>query len=82
MSYDMLNGPPCAANVWVTGVIVRGPSRQASIQDDQGVVTFLVWGTSNTATVEWGHRYRIGERFSGEGGPFWACAGASAVIPQ
>jgi hypothetical protein len=72
---------PCPTTVWITGVIVRDGRGHAVIQDDQGVVTPLVWGTRNTAVVEWGHRYRIG------GGWFddyalWACAGADAVIPQ
>jgi hypothetical protein len=81
MTYD-LSADPCSADQWVTGVIVRGPSGQAAIQDDQGVVRVLVWGTHNTAAVDWGHRYRIGGRWFDSDAMLWACAGASAVIPQ
>jgi hypothetical protein len=72
----------CPVELWVTGVIVRGASGEANIRDDQGVVRGLVWGTHNTAVVDWGNRYRIGGRwFSGES-TLWACGGADAVIPQ
>jgi hypothetical protein len=77
-----LGWEPCAAVVWVTGVIVPGESGQATIRDDQGVVTQLVWGTHNTGVMEWGNRYRIGGRWFNTETTFWACAGADAVIPQ
>lgn len=78
-----LNWEPCSADVWVTGVIVPGEAGDAEIRDVQGVVHGLVWGTHNTAVVDWGHRYRIwGTWFNAVGGTLWACAGADAVIPQ
>ena len=76
-----LGWPSCAADVWITGVIVRGESGQPTIRDDQGVVRQLVWGTHNTAVVEWDHRYRIGGKWFNPATVFWACAGADAVIP-
>ncbi len=82
MAYD-LNWEPCSAQVCVTGVIVPGEAGDPEIRDDQGVVHPLVWGTHNTAVVDWGHRYRIGGTwFNAIGGTLWACAGADAVIPQ
>ena len=82
MGHD-LNWEPCAAQVWITGVILPGTAGDAEIRDDQGVVHPLVWGTHNTAVVDWNHRYRIGGKwFNADGQTFWACAGADAVIPQ
>ena len=72
----------CAPEVWVTGVIVRGKSGQATIRDDQGVVRQLVWGTHNTGVVDWDRRYRIGGRWFNSSDTLWACGGADAVIPQ
>jgi hypothetical protein len=77
-----LGWEPCAAEVWVTGVIVPGEAGNAEIKDDQGVVRSLVWGTHNTAVVDWGRRYRIGGRWFNTESSLWACAGAEAVIPQ
>jgi hypothetical protein len=82
MSGD-LAGDPCSADVWVTGVIAPGEQGDTELRDDQGVLHPLVWGTHNTAVVDWGHRYRIGGTwFNAPGETFWACAGADAVIPQ
>jgi hypothetical protein len=77
-----LGWEPCAAEVWVTGVIVPGEADNAEIKDDQGVVRSLVWGTHNTAVVDWGRRYRIGGRWFNSEASLWACAGADAVIPE
>jgi len=73
---------PCNAEVWVTGVITPNADGSAAIRDDQGVVRNLVWGTHNTAAVEWGRRYRIGGRWFNTPDTLWACGGANAVIPQ
>jgi hypothetical protein len=81
MAYD-LNWQPCAADLWITGVIVPGDSGQPTIRDDRGLVTQLVWGTHNTGVVDWGRTYQIGGRWFLPGTTFWACAGADAVIPQ
>jgi|SRR3954463_16750221 hypothetical protein len=81
MRYD-LNDGPCSAEVWVTGVIVGDQSGLAAIQDDQGVVRSLVWGSHNTASVDWGHRYTIGGSWFNVETNLWACAGADAVIPR
>jgi hypothetical protein len=70
------------ADVWVTGVIAPDADGFAGIKDDQGVFHPLVWGSGNTATVEWGRRYRIGGIWFNEPPTLWTCAGASAVIPQ
>jgi hypothetical protein len=72
----------CPVDVWVTGVITPDDSGMAAIRDDQGVVHALVWGTDNTAVVDWGRRYRIGGRWFSGVSTFWACGGADAVIPQ
>jgi hypothetical protein len=77
-----LGWPNCPAELWVTGVITPDPDGNAAIRDDEGVVYGLVWGTNNTAVVDWGRRYRIGGRWFSEGSTFWACGGADAVIPQ
>jgi hypothetical protein len=77
-----LGWEPCTAEVWVTGVIVPGEAGNAEIKDDQGVVRSLVWGTHNTAVVDWGRRYRIGGRWFNTESSLWACAGADTVIPQ
>jgi hypothetical protein len=82
-----LNWEPCAAELWITGVIVPGTMGDAEIRDDQGATHGLVWGTHNSAVVDWGRRYRIGGRWFDPpdgtfAGTFWACAGADAVIPQ
>lgn len=70
--------PPCQPSVWITGVIVKS----AGIQDDNGVVSGLIWGLNNTARVEYGKRYKIGGQWFGNpGGTLWAC-NAEAVIPQ
>jgi hypothetical protein len=81
MAYD-LGWEPCPADLWITGVIVPGSSGEVTIRDDQGVVRGLVWGTHNTGVVDWNRRYRIGGHCFNEPTPFWACAGADAVIPQ
>jgi hypothetical protein len=81
MAFDLGWGP-CPAQLWITGVIVRGDSGQATIRDDQGVVRQLVWGTHNTGVVDWDRRYRIGGQWFNPETTFWACAGADAVIPQ
>jgi hypothetical protein len=82
MAFD-LGWEPCAAEVSVTGVIVPGEAGDAEIKDAQGVVHELVWGTHNTAVVDWGHRYTIGGTwFNAVGETLWACAGADAVIQQ
>ena len=74
------NGP---ASVWLTGVIVPGDSGAASLKDDQGVVHILVWGTHNSAVVDWGGRYRIGGQwFNADGGRFWACGGATSTSSE
>ena len=72
----------CPVEVWVTGVIVPNSNGDASIKDDQGVVRKLVWGTHNTAVVDWDRRYRIGGRWFNTSDTLWACGGAGAVIPQ
>ena len=73
----------CPVEVWITGVITPNDSGHAAIRDDGGVLRGLVWGTHNTAVVEWGQGYRIGGRwFSGDPSTLWACGGADAVIPQ
>ena len=77
-----LGWEPCAALVWVTGVIVPGEAGDAEIKDDQGVVRHLVWGTHNTAVVDWNRRYRIGGSWFNTEDTLWACGGADAVIPQ
>jgi hypothetical protein len=69
-------------DVWVTGVITPDASGTAAIRDDQGVVRGLVWGTHNTAVVDWGRRYRIGGVWFNTPSTLWACGGADAVIPQ
>ena len=75
--------PNCTADVWVTGIIVPGTNGEPSIRDDQGLVRLLIWGSHNTAVVDWGSRYRIGGQwFDGYNLELWACAGANAVIPQ
>jgi hypothetical protein len=71
----------CPVELWITGVIVRGGSGEAAIRDDQGVVRQLVWGSSNTAVVDWDRRYRIGGRWFNSESTLWACGGADAVIP-
>jgi len=81
MAFD-LGWDNCPSTVWVTGVIVPGPSGNAVIRDDQGVVRSLVWGTHNTAVVDWGRTYTIGGRWFNSADTFWACGGADAVIPQ
>jgi hypothetical protein len=80
MTYD-LNDNPCVPDVWLIGVIVPDSDGHAAIQDEEGKITLLVWGSHNTATVTWGHRYRIGGTWFGGTPTFWACAGASAVQP-
>jgi hypothetical protein len=72
----------CPVEVWITGVITPDDSRNAAIRDDEGVVRGLVWGTDNTAVVDWGRRYRIGGRWFSGPSTFWACGGSEAVIPQ
>ena len=73
----------CPATVWLTGVVVPGEQGEASLEDDQGVVHMLIWGTHNTGVVDWNRRYKLGGRwFNANGGAFWACAGAEAVVPQ
>ena len=72
----------CPVELWVTGVITPDDFGNAAIRDDQGVVRGLVWGTHNTAVVEWGQRYRIGGRWFNTPSKLWACGGADAVIPQ
>ena len=77
-----LGWPNCQpVRVWVTGVITPDEYGNAAIRDDQGVVYPLVWGSANTAAVEWGRRYRIGGQWFNETS-LWACGGADAVIPQ
>lgn len=84
------NAEPCTASVWITGVIVPGQRwGDVEIRDDQGVLHWLIWGSHNTAVVDWNRRYRLGGQwiingFGAEGGgaTFWACAGADAVIPR
>jgi hypothetical protein len=82
MSGD-LGWPPCPVSLSLTGVIVPGAAGDAELRDDQGVMHPLVWGTHNTAVVDWNRRYSIGGKwFDAVGGTFWACAGAHAVIPE
>ena len=81
LSYD-LNAPPCGAEAWIEGVIVADQDGRTAIRTDQGVVTPLMWGSGNTAEVEWGRRYRIGGSRNTIDDMFWACAGATAVIPE
>lgn len=84
MTTDVI-GNTCAAETWITGLIVADPSGQAAIKDDQGVVTPLIWGMHNSAVVELGRRYKIGGQIAtwlGGMRRLWACAGADAVIPQ
>jgi hypothetical protein len=71
--------PPDA---WVTGVITPTSDGFAAIRDDLGALHPLMWGSGNTATVEWGGRYRIGGIWFNSSDTLWACAGAEAVIPQ
>jgi hypothetical protein len=72
---------PCTPEVWITGVVTPNAQGFAAIRDDEGKLSNLVWRITNTATVEWGRRYRIGGRwFSPEA--FWACGEADSVIPQ
>lgn len=80
MAYD-LGWERCPIERWITGVIVLDSGRTA-IMDDQGVIYALVWGSENTADVDWDRRYRIGGRWFSEPSTFWACGGADAVIPQ
>lgn len=72
----------CPVELWITGVITPGDSGSAAIRDDEGVVYGLVWGSQNTAVVDWDRRYRIGGRWFNTPSTFWACGGADAVIPQ
>ena len=72
----------CPVQLWVTGVIVRDIWGHAAIRDDQGVVRSIVWGSYNTAVVDWDRRYRIGGRWFNTEDTLWACGGADAVIPQ
>ncbi len=72
----------CPVEVWVTGTITPDDYGRAAIMDDQGVLRGLVWGTHNTAVVDWGRRYRIGGRWFGTPSTLWACGGADAVISQ
>ena len=81
VGYD-LGWEPCPTEVWVTGVIVPGVAGDTEIEDDQGIVRSLVWGTHNTAVVDWGRRYRIGGRWFNTEATLWACGGADAVIPE
>ncbi len=82
MSGD-LNMDPCTASVWITGVIVGQEQGFVGLRDDRGVVYPLIWGSHNTAVVDYGRRYKIGGTwFPVFEGRFWACAGADAVIPQ
>jgi hypothetical protein len=75
-------GQGCDPSVWVTGVIVWSDSGPA-IKEDTGDIHPLIWGSQNTAVVEWDRRYRLGGVwFYGNGTTFWACGGADAVIPQ
>ena len=72
----------CPVELWVTGVITPDNMGNAAIRDDQGVLRGLVWGTHNTAVVDWGRRYRIGGTWFSTPETLWACGGADAVIPQ
>jgi hypothetical protein len=69
-------------DVWVTGVVTPNADGFAAIKDDQGVLRNLVWGSNNTAVVEWGRRYRIGGTWFNTPDSLWACGGADAVIPR
>lgn len=80
MAFD-LGWESCPVQLWITGV-VEPDARGVAIRDDQGVVYGLVWGSQNTAVVDWDRRYRIGGRWFSEPSTFWACGGADAVIPQ
>jgi hypothetical protein len=77
-----LNWANCPVELWVTGVITPDASGNAAIRDDEGVLRGLVWGSENTAVVDWGRRYRIGGRWFNTPSTLWACGGADAVIPQ
>lgn len=74
--------PNCQPVVWVTGVITPDEYGNAAIRADLGGVHPLVWGSANTAVVEWGRRYRIGGQWFNGPPTLWACGGADAVIPQ
>lgn len=73
--------PNCTVRVWVTGVITPNPEGYAAVRGDDGVERGLVWGSSNTAVVEWGRRYRIGGVWFNTPDNLWACGGEDAVIP-
>jgi hypothetical protein len=87
MGRDIL--PPCcrecAAEVWVTGVIVPRKLEfgvDVTIREDDGSVIPLFWGSANTAVVEWNKRFTIGGRwFNSPDQGLLACGGADAVIP-
>jgi len=73
MPRDIWN-PPCPAipEKWITGVIVAGTDGTAAVQDDQGTVHPLIWGSQNKAAVEWGRRYKLGgTMFEAAGGRWW-----------
>ena len=84
MMGDAGGWPNCRQiSVWVTGVITPNADGFAAIKDDQGVLHNLVWGSSNTAVVDWGRRYRIGGVWFGvPEADLWACGGVNAVIPM
>jgi len=76
----VLDSTHCDAAQWIEGVIVPG-DHTVGIKTDQGVVIPLFWARDNTAVLQWGHRYKIGGEYPFDGS-LWACAGASAVIPE
>ena len=72
----------CGASTFIIGLIVVDSGKLA-IQDDDGVITPLLWSVHGGVVPKVGHRYRIeGQIAEWYGDALWACAGAEHVIPQ